>query len=226
MSLAQLLREGTSGSHTSAENSAFTRCFMKGVLESQSYSKHLEAFYFVYMAMETELEKRKDHPILGRIHFPELYRRNQIEKDMLHFFGPDHSPKASPATEAYSNHIIDIANTSPELLVAHSYVRYLGDLSGGQILKRVAAKALGIEGAKGLEFYEFPEIASPKDFKDKYRKALDELPFSEEEKQNIVQEANRVFRLNQAIFDELEETLISSIGRDRFEEVLASPARH
>ncbi|TGK00889.1 biliverdin-producing heme oxygenase [Leptospira semungkisensis] len=226
MSLAQLLREGTSESHTAAENSAFTRCFIKGVLEPKSYSKHLEAFYFVYSTMESELEKKKDHPILRRIHFPELYRKNQIEKDFTHFFLPEHSPKPSQATEAYVNHIIEIANSSPELLVAHSYVRYLGDLSGGQILKRVAAKALGIEGTNGLDFYEFPEISSPKDFKDRYRKALDDLPLSEEEKQNIVNEANRVFQLNQAIFDELEDTLISSIGREKFEEVLASPARH
>ncbi|TGL61703.1 heme oxygenase (biliverdin-producing) [Leptospira sarikeiensis] len=226
MSLAQLLRDGTSESHTLAENNAFIRCFMKGVLEPKSYAKHLESFYFVYKAMEEALENGKDHPVLGKIRFPELYRKAQIEKDIAHFFAPGHSPIATPATEAYVNHIKEIANTSPELLVAHSYVRYLGDLSGGQILKRVAARALGIEGTSGLDFYEFPEIASPKDFKDKYRNVLDSLPFSDSEKQKIVEEANLVFKLNGDIFAELEETLISSIGKAKFDEVLASPARH
>ncbi|TGM14127.1 biliverdin-producing heme oxygenase [Leptospira selangorensis] len=226
MSLAQALRDGTSESHTIAENNAFIRCFMKGVLEPKSYAKHLESFYFVYAAMEEELENKKDHPIVGKIRFPELYRKGMIEKDLAHFFQSGHSPKATPATETYVKHIREIANTSPELLVAHSYVRYLGDLSGGQILKRVAAKALGIEGTSGLDFYEFPEISSPKDFKDKYRNTLDSLPLSDSEKEKIVQEANEVFKLNGKIFDELEETLVSSIGKAKFEEVLASPARH
>ncbi len=226
MSLAQLLRDGTSSSHTAAENSAFIRCFMKGVLEPKSYAKHLESFYFVYSAMEEELEKYKEHSVLEKIYFPELYRKNQIEKDLAHFFASGHSPEISLASEEYVKHIRNIANSSPILLIAHSYVRYLGDLSGGQILKRVAARALGIEGTAGLDFYEFPEIESPKDFKDKYRKALDELPVSDSEKEEIVKEANQVFLLNQRIFDELEETLISSIGRSKFEEVLASPARN
>ena len=35
---------------------------------------------------------------------------------------------------------------SPELLVAHAYVRYLGDLSGGQQLRRIVSRALGSGG--------------------------------------------------------------------------------
>lgn len=225
MSLAQLLRDGTSGSHTAAENSAFIRCFMKGVLEPKSYAKHLESFYFVYSALEEELEKKRNDAILGKIYFPELNRKRQIEKDLAHFFSAGHVPVQSPAAKAYADRIRSIANSQAPLLVAHSYVRYLGDLSGGQILKRVAAKALGIEGTVGLDFYEFPEITSAKDFKDKYRKALDELPLSDSERNAIVEEANTVFELNQKVFDELEDVLVSSIGKDRFDEVLASPAR-
>ena len=50
MSLSLKLREGTSQNHSQAESAGFIRCFMKGVLERESYSKLLEAFYFIYSA--------------------------------------------------------------------------------------------------------------------------------------------------------------------------------
>ena len=39
-----------------------------------------------------------------------------------------------------------VAQESPELLVGHHYTRYLGDLSGGQILKNIAQKAMNMVG--------------------------------------------------------------------------------
>jgi len=229
MSLALLLREGTAASHTAAENSSFMRCFIKGALDHKTYAAYLESFYFVYSALEEELELRKDHPVLAKIWFPELYRTAQIEQDLTHFVAANQAPATPTGTQAaraYAQRIREAANSAPHLLVAHSYVRYLGDLSGGQLLKRVAARALGlgIDGSSGLGFYEFPEIASPKRFKDNYRSALDAMPLSEAEQQSIVDEANLAFGLNAQIFDELEHTLIASIGQKRFEEAQVTDA--
>ena len=44
----------------------------------------------------------------------------------------------SPRLLDYVNRINQISEEKPELLVAHAYTRYLGDLSGGQILKKIA----------------------------------------------------------------------------------------
>ena len=53
-----------------------------------------------------------------------------------------------------------MAKESPELLVGHHYTRYLGDLSGGQILKNIAQKAMNMEN-DGLRFV-FDDIADEK----------------------------------------------------------------
>ena len=47
--------------------------------------------------------------------------------------------------------VLEIAKEEPYLLIAHHYTRYLGDLSGGQILKNIAQKALNLD-QQGLAF--------------------------------------------------------------------------
>ena len=79
----------------------------------------------------------------------------------------------------------------------------MGDLSGGQILKNIAKKAMNLEKA-GLDFYEFENIKDSKSYKEKYRSVLDELPLTESEKNAIITEANYAFRLNMYMFDELK----------------------
>ncbi|EMJ45688.1 heme oxygenase [Leptospira interrogans str. UT126] len=222
MSLATILREGTSEEHKAAESSAFIRCFMKGILEKGTYARHLEAFYYVYESMEEELERNKNNLVLKSIYFPELYRKNALLEDLQFFYGTwkpnDHQP--SVATQNYVKRIRKISETQPELLAAHSYVRYLGDLSGGQILKKVAARALNLPEGKGISFYEFPMIQDINGFKQNYRTALDSLPVNDSEKQSILAESKQVFLLNQGIFSELEQDLVSAIGKETYDSIL------
>ncbi|EKO14391.1 heme oxygenase (biliverdin-producing) [Leptospira kirschneri] len=222
MSLAVILREGTSEEHKAAESSAFIRCFMKGILEKGTYARHLEAFYYVYESMEEELERNKNNLVLKSIYFPELYRKNALLEDLQFFYGtwkPNDS-QPSAATQDYVKRIRKISETQPELLAAHSYVRYLGDLSGGQILKKVAARALNLPEGKGISFYEFTAIQDINGFKQNYRAALDSLPIDDSEKQSILAESKQVFLLNQGIFSELEQDLISAIGKETYDSVL------
>merc|ERR1719329_1364242 len=104
----------------------------------------------------------------------------------------------SPATKKYVEQIQQIATESPLLLVAHAYTRYLGDLSGGQILKRVAKKAMKLpeQGDIGVAFYTFPGISNAKDFKNMYRERMDALCLPTEVQDAMCEEAIYAFRLN------------------------------
>lgn len=217
--LATLLREGTKKAHTMAENVGFVKCFLKGVVEKTSYRKLVANLYFVYSAMEEEMERHQQHPILSKIYFQELNRQRSLEQDLKYYFGSQWREQVtlSPAGEAYVKRIREVSNSDqPELLIAHLYTRYLGDLSGGQILKGIAQRGMNLSDGEGTAFYEFEEIPDEKQFKATYRQRLDELPIDEATANRIVDEANAAFGLNMKLFQELEGNLIKAIGQMLF----------
>ncbi|MCG8366730.1 MAG: heme oxygenase (biliverdin-producing) [Pseudanabaenales cyanobacterium] len=216
--LATKLREGTKKAHTMAENVGFVKCFLKGVVEKTSYRKLVSNLYFVYSAIEEEMERHHNHPVISKIHFSELNRKDSLEKDLYYYYGANWQEQItpSPAAQAYVQRIHEIANTAPELLVAHSYTRYLGDLSGGQILKGITQRGMNLSNGEGTAFYEFDDISDEKAFKDMYRQAMNDLPIDDAAAERIVEEANAAFGMNMAMFNELEGNLIKAIGQMLF----------
>jgi heme oxygenase len=216
--LATKLREGTKKAHTMAENVGFVKCFLKGVVEKNSYRKLVANLYFVYSAMEEEMERHKQHPIISKVTFPELNRKASLEEDLYFYYGTNWREQVAPsaAGQAYVNRIREVSNTAPELLVGHFYTRYLGDLSGGQILKGIAQRAMNLADGNGTAFYEFDSIPDEKAFKVRYRQAMDELPIDEATADRIVNEANDAFGMNMKMFNELEGNLIKAIGQMLF----------
>jgi len=213
--LAIKLKEGTKKSHSMAENVGFVKCFLKGVVEKKSYRKLVANLYFVYSAMEEEMEKHRQHPIIGKIYFAQLNRKQSLEKDLEFYYGANWREEVAPSVAAknYIARIKEVSATTPEFLVAHAYTRYLGDLSGGQILKGIAERAMNLTDGEGTAFYEFPEISDEKEFKANYRQAMDDLPIDEATADRIVEEANDAFGMNMKMFMELEGNLIKAIGQ-------------
>lgn len=225
--LATKLREGTKKAHTMAENVGFIKCFLKGVVEKTSYRKLVSNLYFVYSAMEEEMERLQAHPIISKIYFPQLNRTKSLEQDLTYYYGQNWRELIAPsaATKDYVQRIREIAAKQPELLIAHSYTRYIGDLSGGQILKKIAQKGMNLAEGEGTAFYEFNDIPDEKAFKVNYRAALDELPIDEATAEQIVEEANATFGMNMKLFQELEGNLIKAVGRMLFNSITRRRAR-
>tara|TARA_Y100001933_G_scaffold251500_1_gene289283 strand:- start:49 stop:759 length:711 start_codon:yes stop_codon:yes gene_type:complete len=217
VALAGQLREGTKKSHTMAENTGFIACFLKGVVEKTSYRKLISDLYFVYKTMEEEIERlvKEEHPIIKYIGFKELFRTQTLEKDLKYYYGNDwiNQITISVSAQSYVDRIRLVANQSPELLVGHHYTRYIGDLSGGQILKNIAKKALNLKSDEGLNFYEFNLIEDEKLFKKSYSETLNKLPIDQKIADKIIDEANEAFVYNMNMFKELEGNLIAVLGK-------------
>ncbi|OIP68281.1 MAG: heme oxygenase [Oscillatoriales cyanobacterium CG2_30_40_61] len=218
VNLATQLREGTKKSHTMAENVGFIKCFLKGTVEKTSYRKLAGNLYFVYSAMEEEMERHRNHPILSKLYFPELNRKQSLEQDLYFYHGANWKEEVQPseATKSYVARIREISNSEPELLIAHLYTRYLGDLSGGQILKGIAQNAMNLQDGQGTQFYEFNDIPDEKAFKVNYRQQMDSVDIDQEMATRIVDEANDAFGMNMKMFNELEGNLVKAIGQMLF----------
>lgn len=80
--------------------------------------------------------------------------------------------------------------------MAHAYTRYLGDLSGGQVLGRIAQKSMGLKSSEGLSFFAFPGVSSPNLFKQLYRSRMNSVELTEEQRNGVLEEAVRAFEFN------------------------------
>ena len=211
MKFSKEIKEGTKKSHSAAENTAFVKSFLRGVISKESYRTLVSDLYFVYVALEEEFRIFKNDPVLGALYLPELERVTALSTDLRYYYGPIWRSivKPSEACQRYVNRIHEVAKSEPELLIGHHYTRYLGDLSGGQILKGIAQKALNLKD-EGLCFYEFGKIDNAKIYKEKYRSILDELPLTDSQQNAIITEANYAFRLNMYMFEQLEGNSLTS----------------
>ncbi|XP_039630020.1 heme oxygenase 2 [Polypterus senegalus] len=217
--LSELLKEGTKESHDKAENTLFVKEFLKGRIRKELFKLAAVALYYTYSALEEEMDRNKDHALFAPLYFPlELHRRDALIRDLEFFFGKEWQDliKCSEATSKYVERIHEVGRNEPELLVAHAYTRYMGDLSGGQILKKVAQRAMKLPSTgEGIHFYVFDNINNHKEFKQLYRARMNTLDLDQELKDRIVKEANLAFQFNMQVFEELDK-----IGQSIKDEVL------
>ncbi|MCX5313456.1 heme oxygenase (biliverdin-producing) [Streptomyces sp. NBC_00154] len=203
-----LIRTASHEQHTEAETSTFMSDLLGGQLGVVAYTRYTEQLWFVYRALEEGAEALRTDPVAGPFIQPELMRTAELERDLAHLRGADwrRGLKPLPATAAYADRVTECARTWSAGYVAHHYTRYLGDLSGGQIIRDRAERTWGFaRKGDGVRFYVFEEIANPASFKRGYRELLDAVDADELEKMRIVDECRRAFALNTAVFRELGE---------------------
>ncbi|MHA7305563.1 biliverdin-producing heme oxygenase [Arthrobacter sp. TMN-49] len=207
--LSQELKNHTAAAHQAAEESTFVAELMAGGLDAPALVSLLDQSLIIYRALEEALAAHADHPQLGAFIDPKLARVAALEADMSYHHGDDWEAQlvdgriaVVPATAAYAATLTALGGQSVEFLMAHHYVRYMGDLSGGVIISRMVQRHYGIAD-EGLNFYAFNEIAKPKPYKDGYRERLDSTDFSRAQKDAIVAFAAESFELNRAVFVDL-----------------------
>ncbi|MCD9625078.1 heme oxygenase (biliverdin-producing) [Rhabdothermincola salaria] len=190
--------------HEHAEHSRYMQDLMAGRLDRAAYARLVAQQYFAYRDLEAASQRMADDPIGSRFVFPELYRLPALHADLDALLGRGwrSSIEPTPATAAYCGRLRDVAATDPGAYVAHHYVRYMGDLSGGQVIRRVVERTYDIADHAGTSFYVFDRV-DPKAFKQQYRLRLDATPWTEPEKARIIDEVLLAYRLNTDVLAEL-----------------------
>ncbi|MGP9537660.1 biliverdin-producing heme oxygenase [Brachybacterium sp. AOP43-C2-M15] len=166
-----LLREATRTEHSEAESRGFITRLMGGELTEEDYWRLLAQYLPVYEALEQAIEAAAASDALAAsFHDPRLARAAAIRHDLAARFGEGPEIDAPlPITERYARRIREA--TVPQLL-AHHYLRYLGDLSGGQAIGALVARHYQVPREQ-LTMWDFSGIDAPKRVKDGYREQLD-----------------------------------------------------
>ncbi len=204
---SQVLREATRGAHDRAQESTYVVALLDGSLSLAGYGELAKQYYFIYGQLEAAAAVMRSHPVAGPFVSDALNRVPALTEDLPFLLGdgwPDIEP--NPATRAYCDRLAAVARTSPTAFVAHHYTRYLGDIAGGQVIRARLGRQHGVTGV-GARFYDFAAIGGAKEFRDHYRSLLDNAPWSERERRDLVDEARVAYELNTAVFVELERGL-------------------
>lgn len=200
--LSDQMKARTAGLHREAERSGILRELLRGTVDHAGYLVLLRNLLPIYEAMERALEHPGRHPHLAPLADPAVYRSAALRADIAHFAGhcPEGEAKLVPAATRYAARV----DAGGEGIVAHAYVRYLGDLNGGQILKRLIGRRFGLEGA-GLAFYDFPLAANPDTLAQAYRTAIDRVGLQLDDLEPVLAEAETAFRLNIALGQDVQQ---------------------
>lgn len=191
---------GTKTLHTEAERTGVIRDMLRGEASRDGYAMLLRNLVPAYRALEDGLARHRDTPGLAELAHYKLDRAPAIEADLAALAGPDWATEVAllPEGEAYVARIADAAQGDGSLLIAHAYTRYLGDLSGGQILQRLLGKSLALTPAQ-LSFYDFPRFSDLAILKTDYRNALDRAGALTIDPGAVIAEGNIAFTLNIAL---------------------------
>ena len=117
--------------HKNAERQQFVQLLMSGKIDEKLYATYL----YNQLACYSKLEQYCLESSLF-IDTRNLPRAPHIYYDYKHLWQDvDNPPELTESTKAYVEHLETIRGEN-EKLYAHVYVRHLGDLSGGQMIKR------------------------------------------------------------------------------------------
>lgn len=205
--LSVSLRECTSMAHEHAEESPFMSRLLEGTLSTAAVADYTGQLWFVYRVLEQGVRDNAGQTYLRELADSRLERLPAIEADLDELIGPGWREElvAGAATRAYVGHLETLAASHDQLgLLAHHYTRYLGDLSGGQIIARMLQKRYGIS-SRGVNFYDFGGLGKIKPYRDTYRDCLDSLALEPGARSWLIAEANQAFACNGAVFQELAE---------------------
>jgi heme oxygenase len=195
------LRAATRGLHAAAERSPLMATLVAGRVTRLRYVALLASLHAIYAALERALAARADDPVVAALDAAPLARRPALERDLAALAAGPVEP--APAAQVYAARIDALAAHGSPALAAHAYVRYLGDLHGGQVLARQVARALGLADGEATAFYDFGPPERVQALRRRLRDALGRLPVDAQGADAIVAEACWGFEQHRVMFEQL-----------------------
>ena len=125
------LKELTWEHHKEAERQGFVKILMSGKINPEVYANYLYNQHQCYNILEAlaMAEGLLDN-------FPFIRRAPAIKADFDELWTYPHQPMMFESTRKYVDYVNKELMDCPEKIMAHIYVRHMGDLSGGQMIMK------------------------------------------------------------------------------------------
>jgi heme oxygenase len=176
MSLRELIWE----EHKAAETRPFVKVLFSGKINPALYAEYLRNQHPIYEILEVT---SMANGLLNGL--PEIRRAPAIYSDYVELRGEKEEAEKPllPVVKEYAEYILSIKD-QPQRLLAHIYVRHMGDLSGGQMIsKRVPGSG---------RYYQFGD--EPEKIKEILRTKFDD---------SLAEEAKVAFQFAGKMFDQM-----------------------
>ncbi|QRV92326.1 heme oxygenase [Ceratobasidium sp. AG-Ba] len=240
--VAILLRTSTARAHDAIHHSNAAARLLRGELPRDEYIYFMMMLWKVYSLIEDGLESYSTHPVLAPTYRPALLgRASRLSADIAYLM--DTSEDGWRSSPLYLSIVSDPPNglreyvkrleklngssndTDHARLLSHAYVRYMGDLSGGQSIRNKMVKAYDLpETGAGASFFDFGSLdgssaggekrASQAELlriKEWYRAGMNEgVGDDQDMKAALIEEANIAFDLNRGLFQDVSFAAESS----------------
>jgi len=218
LTLTERMRSATTADHDKSNKLVNLKLGL--VLTSPSlYGEAVALFAPVFAKIENIIEQHKDHPQIGKIYpILDLIRRTPgCEADMEYFLTTDRrielevlqKDKSISALDEYLRYLDKISKEDPILMLAFVYHQYAGVLAGGQLIKAMVRKAMGLskDTNEGVEIFCMKDDVAAKDVMARLRRILNEdIDLSEGECKRLADEGATVFQLNDQLIRSISGT--------------------
>ncbi|MEM6682256.1 MAG: biliverdin-producing heme oxygenase [Pseudomonadota bacterium] len=210
--LADAMKGETWDLHKQAEKTGIMADMFKGRASRESYVLFMRNLLPIYRTLEAATSALEAFPTMQYGFTPALYRAPALEQDLAALSSPA-ALKALPFLRSAQRYCKDIelsVEADPAALLGHIYVRYLGDLYGGQTLAKVLERTLHLP-PEGLSFYDFRAAGELIDVRSRFRHSLNDLRVTSAQKDAAVAAALSAFQFNIDVSEEVSASIVQDV---------------
>lgn len=188
--------------HRQAEGMVFSKALLAGEVSPLQLAALVRALQPAYARIEALAPQIAAELGARDLPWATLNRTPALHDDVVSLAGLEPTA-ASPAAVAWLSQLDDLARHAPHRFLAHVYVRYGGDLSGGQQLGGQANAVLARHGLPALAFWTFDQPSEQ--LKHQLHEAFEALELSDVEEEELLEEAEAAFGATQRLLAELAD---------------------
>ena len=200
------MKTATAPYHRRAEQTGIVRDILKKHVSRQAYTLYLRNLYLIYTGLEKPIERRSDGfkivtPFLNKM----VKRSEPLAQDLYNLFGNKdwQNLPLLQSSLSYRKHIDHLRTHDPVSLLGHIYVRYLGDMNGGQVLQRLLSKTLDLPN-ETLNFYQYPAIHEIVSFRQAYRELFNAVALNAPQRRKVIETAIEAFEFNIDVSEDIK----------------------